>query len=497
MTPGSLEDETKADEPTFDEHIKEWENKCRTHGKTSNEAGEYYDEHILPCVEETFIEKSKALLEQKEYGGLILTVGRSPEPQVLSLCAIAGKSTQVGLLYTNAAGDSFDRIAKRMDWTPHEANTRARIIDGSNTIEIYKTIMDFYTEWNKPKEIAVGITGGKKVMSSAAAMAGAILGADIYYVDTDTKNELNKPVPGSEYLHLLDNPYAVLGDLEVEKARGLYDRHDYAGAQHIFDQLEGEVGDPLLTTIYKAYGLLCKTYEAWDNLDIETAYESLNMLLSILERYSSVSGLVPLHDFNCVLVKQVGALKHLKCIFNNEELAFCIPDGFHFAFMLYHNALRQEAQGKLDTACLLLYRLLEWIGQHRLAQYGIITSQPDYSNSCMEEDLLLQSYKKKRKSISKKASVSALPNPITLIDGFFVLAALNDTIVKDLDWSRLMGQVNMRNKSIFAHGINKISPDSYKKFKSTVEGLFEKAQKIATIDADSFNEQHQFIAPLP
>ena len=42
-----------------------------------------------------------------------------------------------------------------------------------------------------------------------------------------------------------------------------------------------------------------------------------------------------------------------------------------------------------------------------------------------------------------------------------------------------------------------IDAKGFKAFKSTVEERFKKAQEIADIDADAFNEQHKFISPLP
>ena len=191
------------------------------------------------------------------------------------------------------------------------------------------------------------------------------------------------------------------------------------------------------------------------------------------------------------------ALECLDNIFNKAELAFCIPNGFHFAFTLYHNALRREAQGKLDIACLILYRLLEWIEQHRLAKYGINTSKPDYSKSGIEKNKLFDEYKQKRKKVYGSVNMLALPDPISLVDGFLVLDALGDDIVKDLKWPALKGQVEIRNLSVYAHGMSKINPNSFEAFKSTVKGLFEKAQELAGIASDTFDEQHKFIAPLP
>ncbi|MYA98182.1 TIGR02710 family CRISPR-associated protein [Candidatus Poribacteria bacterium] len=481
-------------ETKLNELFSEWQQMDRNSPDASKAALTFYDEQIFPLVKEVFLGKPTNRPD-KEYDVLILTVGFSPEPLILSIRAIEHK--RVALLYTKETAKFLPRI---QDETNLPLNHLAmREIDGSSTVEVYETIMELYTKWSKPKNIAVDITGGKKSMVGGAAMAGAALGADIYYVD-NTSFILGKPEPGSEYLSLLDNPYTVFGDLEVEKARDLYERHDYAGAQRIFNQLEAQVRDPNLITVYRAYGFLCEIYEAWDNLDISRARTNVDHLLNILERFSpSVNQLEPLYSLMPILSEHKKALEGLDNIFNNEKLAFNIPDGFHFAFMLYHNALRRKAQGKLDTACLLLYRLLEWIEQHRLAQYGIITSDPNYSKSDVDEIELFDKYKKKRKDVYGNVSMSDLPNPIALVDGFLTLGALDDDIVDGLNWQAFRGQVEIRNRSIYAHGMSKINEKSFNAFKATVEGRFKKAQEITDTDinADAFNDQHKFIAPLP
>ena len=479
----------------FDKYVEKWKKMDYNSSDEKVAASAFYDEHIFPYVKEAFVNNPDNN-QNKKYEGLILPLGYSPEPLILSILAI--QPEQVGLLYTQETEKLLSRIQDETELTLDQLYKRK--IDGSSTVDVYKVIMELYEEWERPTNIAVDITGGKKSMVGGAAMAGAALGADIYYVDNTKFTQLGKPEPGSEYLSLLDNPYTVFGDLEVEKARDLYNRHDYTGAQRIFNQLEKEVGDPNQAVVYQAYGLLCANYELWDNLDFEEALKTITELLTILGRYSSLVGLTDLSIFQSTLLKQQAALQALEVIAANEKLALNIPKGFHFAFMLYHSALRRENQGKLDMACLLLYRLLEWIEQHRLEEYGINSSQPDYStNSRIDQDDLLEKYKTKRKDLYKKdkRNIESLPSPIALIDGFLILDVLGDKIVEGLNWHALRGQVEMRNKNIFAHGINQISPGNYGKFKSTVEKRFEKAQEIADINANDLNEQHEFIAPLP
>ena len=473
----------------FDVLVEKWKEMDYNSSEEKNVASDFYDQHIFPYVKELF-KNDPNNHQDKEYDGLILPLGYSPEPLILSILAI--KPERVGLLYTQETERLLSRIQNETKFPFHQLYKRE--IDGSSTVDVYRAIMELYEVWGRPTNVAVDITGGKKSMVGGAAMAGAALEADIFYVD-NTKFTQGKPEPCTEYLSLLDNPYTVFGDLEVEKARDLYNRHDYAGARRIFDQLKKQVGNTHLATVHEAYGLLCAVYEAWDNLDFEEELNTIDQLLGILGQFS----LIELSEFLPRLENQKTALEDLQAIADDEKTALCISKGFHFAFMLYHSALRRENQGKLDMACLLLYRLLEWIGQHRLAQYGIDSSQPDYSQPDLNKVDLLDKYKTKREDLYKKdkRNIESLPSPIALIDGFLVLNALSDQIVEGLNWHALRGQVEMRNKNIFAHGINKISPDNYEKFKSTVEERFEKAQEIADIDADAFNEQHRFIAPLP
>ena len=477
----------------FDERVTAWKNMDRNSPDAKKAAFAFYDEHIFPFVKKVFLSKPKNRSE-KQYDALILTVGLSPEPLILSILAM--KPKRVGLLYTPETEKYLPRIQKETELTLDRLDTRQ--IDGSNVVEMYKAIMALYTSWDSPTNIAVDITGGKKSMVSGAAMAGAVLGADIYYVDTDKfDRELSKPEPGTEYLSLLENPYTVFGDLEVERAKSLYKGHDYAGAQRTFEQLKKQVGDGNKAKTYEAYEYLCTVYEAWDNLEVGKAKTFLDRLSEILKQFSALDGLRHLSDFQSCLEKQKEALNALQKFVKKSELALQSPDGFHFAFTLYHNALRRENQGKLDMACLLLYRLLEWIEQHRLDQYGINTREADYSKSSMAHDELLKQYNQKRRAVYGGGNTSALPNRITLVDGFLILDILEDAVVENLNWGNFRSQVETRNQSIYAHGMSKINLKNFKAFKSTVEERFKKVQEIANIDADAFNEQHKFIAPLP
>ena len=69
-------------------------------------------------------------------------------------------------------------------------------------------------------------------MSAAATMVGAIIDLQLIYIGSEQYlMDFRKPLPGSETLYFINNPYAVFGDFEIEKAMQLFEQYDYSGAR--------------------------------------------------------------------------------------------------------------------------------------------------------------------------------------------------------------------------------------------------------------------------
>ena len=178
--------------------VEQWKNMPR-----NKEASDFYDQNIFPAVKDVFISKHRP---EKQYEGLILTVGFSPEPLILSIHAI--QPTRIGLLYTPETKGLLWRIQD--DTASICNNVDLCEIDGTNPNGIYETIWElrFSENWQEFENIAVDITGGKNSMAAGAALAAAVIPADIYYVDTSNYlPELRVPEPGSEYLKRLESPF--------------------------------------------------------------------------------------------------------------------------------------------------------------------------------------------------------------------------------------------------------------------------------------------------
>ena len=164
-------------------------------------------------------------------------------------------------------------------------------------------------------------------------------------------------------------------------------------------------------------------------------------------------------------------------------------------FTMYLNAMIREQQEKYDMATLLMYRLLEMIGQRRLIHYNIYVSDPeyqkiDYSFSACQDfagkkpgeqfPLLKDKVFQLKQQLFKKAD-SYLPAPIALLDGFLILAALEDPVTDGADekensrlnmLKRMRSNIYLRNNSIFAHGLGPVSKGDYEKFRDFIKDLF-------------------------
>ncbi len=183
-----------------DKLVEQWKNMPR-----NKEASDFYDQHIFPDIIDVFKQKQ---FPKKNYDGLILTVGFSPQPLILSINAI--NPDQIAFLYTSEA-KSFAKTIQKKTGYKNDSSVYLNI-DGMDVKDIYNLTWKFARDtWKDVNNIIVDITGGKAFMGAGAALAAAIIPADICYVDCDNYlTEFRMPEPGSEYMRILEGPDTLL-----------------------------------------------------------------------------------------------------------------------------------------------------------------------------------------------------------------------------------------------------------------------------------------------
>jgi CRISPR-associated protein (TIGR02710 family) len=481
------------DTERFKELVEQWKSMPRGTPEEQAESDEFYRLRIFPPVLREFAKKHAT---DKEYDLLILPVGTSFEPLALAISALRPRS--VLFLNTPQTRRQLNLIVETTGLTP-ERYYRSEI-SGQGVLEIYREVRRHVERLAPGAAVAVDITAGKKSMVAGAAMAGAVLNADLYYVDSRKYlPHFRRPEPGTEFHVRLDNPYEVFGDMEGARAVKHFAAGDYAGARHILEELCARAPDPRR---YELMRDLTAAYEAWDLFDFATVADHLRRLCARIEQYRLDFPRLSVCREGSLLRSQEVMLRGMHEVLEGgrqrgpDALLGDVQQLAALLFNLRANAARRQARGRFDMAALLEYRALELISQRRLYAHGLITAAPDYSQLPLSEQELLERFNALQSKIMgrRHRPYSQLPGQLSLVNGYVVLAALNDPLAENLDLRKLRGKVDMRNKSIFAHGFAVISEDQLLSFQRLVEELLERFCRIEDLDRRQWEERCRFIS---
>ena len=496
---------------TLQKKTEEWMKLERRTLEQRKKAEEYYEHELMSDITAEYLRNNKHMLtEEVKY--LIMSVGTSYEPIVLNISLL--QPERILFLYTEKSEQILDKV---VDFCGLKLSRieKSRVNETSPT-DIYREIKRCYLEWGKPGKIYIDFTGGTKAMSTAAAMAGAAIHVQMIYVGTNQYlTDFRKPFPGSERLFRIPNPMDIFGELETDKAIELFSQYNYAGTREKLGELKETVPDPAMRQELNFVYLLAQVYENWDALDFVNAEASMARLLLELARDMKNNWKFVLTDLYDALLKQENHLKFLRDI---PELArqkrhteilqkkeYIIP----LMFTMYQNAMVREFQEKYDMATLLLYRLLEMIEQRRLSQYSLFVSRMEYMKMTVngkeitaeEFQILKDKVAELKKGLFGKCGSSYLPEQISLLEGFILLAALEDPMVYDGRaglpvLKRIRAMVFLRNNSIFAHGLAPVEIADYRKFSLFVIELFQKFCSLEKIDFEENRKCFRWLSPL-
>lgn len=497
---------------------QEWMQLERKTPEQRKQADEFYENNLMKLIEEEYVRKNKKkVFEKAEY--FVISVGTSYESIVLNIKLFS--PNRILFLYTEQTEKVLNKIVQYCGLEPN-VYEKSRV-SGTDPLDIYREIKRYYLEWEKPEKMHIDFTGGTKAMSAAAAMAGALIDIQLVYVGTnDYLADFRKPNPGSETLFYISNPLAVFGDLEIEKAFALFERHNYAGAKEKLAVLKEDIPDPNVRQQLNFVYLLAETYETWDALDFVPAYENIVLLNRQLCRDRKMHQDFLLMDFCAELKKQeeiLGYLKEIPALVKerkNMDILKTKEIITALMFTMCQNGLIREQQEKYDMATLLFYRLLEMIEQRRLAVYNLYVSRMEYKEICYnvkntpefagispneQYELLRQKVQDIKRKLFGKGN-DYLPEQISLLEGFVLLQALGDPIVSDQDGraidklKRIRAMVFLRNNSIFAHGLGPVGFKDFDKFKTFVLEMFKKFCSIEEINYEAYKKDIAWISPF-
>lgn len=177
-------------------YLQEWLDLAQN-GKF-DKAQELYFEKLFEVVINNFCEKYSDTLPK---GGTLFSVlGFSPEPIILTANAIEPETHIIFTTNNQKVDNSY--LEKFL-----ESNYELIYLNDESFESMYMAMKEQLV-LNPNSQITVDITGGKKSMVASAAIFGKDYGCRIVYVDfAEYIKELRKPMPGSEILNLVYNPF--------------------------------------------------------------------------------------------------------------------------------------------------------------------------------------------------------------------------------------------------------------------------------------------------
>ena len=177
-------------------YLEEWLDLAKN-GKFDR-AQELYFEKLFEAVILNFcIEYGNTL---PSGGTLFSVLGFSPEPIILTAKAIQPKTHIIFSTNNQKVDNSY--LEKFL-----ESNYELIYLNDESFESMYRAMKEQLV-LNPDSQITVDITGGKKSMVASASIFGKDYGCRIVYVDfSEYIKDLRKPMPGSEILNVVYNPF--------------------------------------------------------------------------------------------------------------------------------------------------------------------------------------------------------------------------------------------------------------------------------------------------
>lgn len=454
----------------------------------------YYQQKVFPLVRRTFAAREADKIP-RSYDLAVMTAGGSPEALILSLDVL--RPQKAFFLHSDwpESVQCVDRVTRILELPASRFNMTE--VNPDDTLDTYAGVKQA-VEWaGQPDQVVVDISGGKKSMSAAAALAAYVIGADIVYVNSEFWQPLGKPRPGSEFLALLSHPYTIFGDLVQREAERFYAKHDYRSAERLFEQLARDV--PALVD-YEHFRRLSASYQAWDCFNLPRACSEMEALVDELQRRRPLEAGLKLMPHLAQLWGQAETLGRLR------PLTGRLRDGdtpdlrilqhgqqaVDLVFSLHANALRREREGRLDMAALLLYRVLELLAQRRLALRGIDTRAPDLESAGINAERWHEAFQ----SCFGRTPREGLPGRLGALDAYVLLFTQGDALAKGLDWGSLQNAVDARNRSLFAHGFRLLKDKDYRRFQRVVTERLKVFCRAEGLDMEGLVKSSEFVQPF-
>ncbi|WP_431912757.1 TIGR02710 family CRISPR-associated CARF protein [Micromonospora carbonacea] len=432
-------------------------------GSPSDQATAYFLSEMLDEVVTRIRRQRPELTTQVDL--LISMSGFSPLTTILAYELI--RPAKLLVIYSAQADASVDFIGNHVvgGGRLRHQNFMHRSVQPTDPQGVYRAVKDVLARSGAPGErklsAIIDITGGKKVMSAAAALAAWQLNLGLCYLDGEYDPEFRRVVPGDERPLLLANPTALFGEQEMAAALDAFKSGAFDSAHSQYKELCEQILEPTRARFMRAVSAL---YGAWCDLDLS----SLPEWIKAVDAAQQAAERELTQQTSRTVAEQVDFLR---------TLATDQPDPAALLVCFHVLGKHYRRIGRHDFAALLFYRTIEGCLGRRLelAHPGFTCKNPDY-RLLGDPVAVAGGYDKALQDTGGRASVE-LPSNISLIQAATLLYSLNDEFAARAGLNTPAAIANLRelaeirNNSILAHGYRTVTPDQSERLRVRAEHL--------------------------
>ncbi|NUT03168.1 MAG: TIGR02710 family CRISPR-associated protein [Hamadaea sp.] len=438
-------------------------------GSPAIQAITYYFDHLLS----ESVERARAASElpKQNVDVLVSLCGFAATPTVLTYELL--RPQRLVVITSRDATDSVDLIGQRL-----VASGRLRFqdfrhvpVDASDPLDMYQHISRELSGQDSRRAV-IDITGGRKVMSAAAALAAWQLNLGLTYIENQFDPVTRQLRHDEVRLIALDNPTTLFGEQELARALEMFRSGAFEAARQRYDEIADRIAMPGKARLMRA---LAELYRTWCDLDLAalpTAAAGVEAGLS-QGRREVTPATATVIDRQLAFVQQLAA---------GDRTAFVV--------CFYVLGLHYQRLGRHDFAALLFYRTVEACLTTRLRN-----RYPGFDPDDCDWTLLggaaavRANYQAVCRSLTPSAP-SALPSRMTLFNAAILLASLNDKVAQRTGLinmhrlNELRERTRARNKSVLAHGTETISDVHTESLRQEAAGLLAAYWELHGDDRD-------------
>lgn len=405
---------------------------------------------------------------------LVLSCGGSVEPLCESI-----KKYKPDLVYFLHSEQSFYQAMYLLSLFDYDLRYDCKLVKEYQDLEaVFVKSRELIKELKeKGHDIRIDFTGGTKTMSAGLVLASIGQGCKHSYIGSKDlngrdKNGLGIVLDGYELVTEQYDPYESQAIFEFERGKLFFDKYQFRAAKINFQDAKEKSKSENLKKLAEIYIKIVEFYDKWDKFDIvindnfmlfyhlreyilKEIYKDAYLKKYFIREHSSFIEQIE-KNIKFLEKKTYNSNKNPRYV-NTDNINYYLPD-------LLNNAERRIEEGKYDDAVARLYRSMELIAQIKLTREGFINEQNLATNrnfkilkskiDSLDDGLTI---KKKVQDCYEYNRDSKKSFGIPSKKSYLLLKGLGIDFAKEyLDDNDIRNNVDLRNNSILAHGLDPI-----------------------------------------